>query len=270
MPLTLLPLAAWFEGLAPLLLVAVWVVRQVLAAIQEQKEQEAAKRAAPEPNELPPKQVVPQQGGRNRDAQQADAWDDRGREPQEARQGAPQGDLRSEVDEFLKRIAQASDEAAGKQEARNTAPAEAIERRRRSLDPFEEPPRRVARKPKRRPVREPEPEIELLIDEPAQQESKPKRSQRELRHLPESQLAEQAAHLGSRISQADDRVEARLHEKFDHRLGKLRQEEESAAPVLEVTNETGAQRIKALLARPGGVREAIILSEILRRPDGSV
>ncbi len=267
MLLPALPLA-WLQEIGPLLVVAFWVIRQVMIAIGEQKEQEAAKNAPPirDQAELPPKQVVEPGRGRQADDPWGDAAKadfDQKQAREQAKPPAQQGDLRSEVDDFLKRVAQARDEAAGQQEARVGPTPEQIARR-RQLDPFEEPPRRVARKPKPKPKSEPKPKVEPL---PRREEQSTAQSHKtELRHLPESQLAENAAHLGEGISQADDRVEARLQQKFDHKLGKLRREPEAIVLDVDETAQTGAQRIKALLARPGGVREAVVLSEILRRP----
>lgn len=250
-----LPLA-WLEGLGPLLLVLVWVIQAIYRAISEQKEMEKAKqeqaRKAGRPDaELPPRQVMGQADG-----------------------PAPEGDLRSEIDDFLKRIGEEFDPQPA-QEAK-AAPLESAEPvptpppRRQPIDPFEEPPRRSRRKPP--PVEaKPEPEVVLELDPPRREPIAAKSVPRlELRHLPESQLAEQAAHLGDRIAAADDRVEARLQEKFDHRLGKLGHADSQSEPAPSASQaearETGAQRIKAMLARPGGVREAVVLSEILRRP----
>ncbi|QDT67398.1 hypothetical protein MalM25_02950 [Planctomycetes bacterium MalM25] len=246
----LLPLA-WLEGLGPLLLVAVWVIRAIYQAISEQKEAEEAKQAkarrAGDPERgLPPRQVVGKADG-----------------------PAPEGDLRSEIDDFLKRIGEEFDpEPAQEAKAAPVAPPEPVAPpppRRRPIDPFEEPAPRPRRATPQ--VVEPQPELkadpEPLRPAPVLAKSEPRR---ELRHLPESQLAEQAAHLGERIAGADDRVESRLQGKFDHRLGKLGASELAPEPATSDKSETGAQRIKALLARPGGVREAVVLSEILRRP----
>lgn len=254
-----LPLA-WIEGVGPLLVVVFWVIQAIYRAINEQKEIEQAKedQAAKEARAaggLPPRQVV------------------------DGPEGPPPegGDLRSEIDEFLKKVSEEFDPPPVKEAKAAPDPTpmavEPQRPRRKPIDPFEEPPRRRRQKPSvviRTPEPDPEPEIELTI-EPPRPEAAEVKSRRELRHLPESQLAEQAAHLGERIAGADDRVEARLHEKFDHRLGKLRsaQADQPAAPEPE-ERLTGAQRIKALLARPGGVREAVVLSEILRRPSDQI
>lgn len=249
MPLTPLP-TAWIEGIGPLLVVVFWVIQAIYRAINEQKEVEQAREAQPEDGappagRMPPRQVVEGPGGQ-----------------------PPEGDLRSEIDEFLKRVSEEFDPEPVKEAKAAPAPEliDAEPRPRAPLDPFEEPPRRPRRLPKV-VVPTNEPKLDLTIDSPAiRPEPEPAKSRQELRRLPESQLAEQAAHLGERIAGADDRVEARLHEKFDHKLGKLGSQQSAVGETKPEESLTGAQRIKALLARPGGVREAIVLSEILRRP----
>lgn len=247
-----------FDALGPLLLVVIWIIRQVYTAIQDQKEAEAAKQA-----------------NAQREAALAGAGDNPvpGRPGQAQAKAAPDN-VRSEVDEFLRQIGQARNQpAAGPREKPDGPP-----RRRGPIDPFEEPPRRRPQpRPAARVQRPPaEPEIELLVgvDEPPPQREPTKKptappttKRKELRRLPESQLAEQSATLGQRIAASDDRLEERLHQKFDHSLGKLSADKAGVAdnkPVEEPI--TGAARIRAMLSGPGGMRDAVILSEIIRRP----
>lgn len=246
--------AAWIEGLGTLLFVAFWLIRAVTSAIAEQKEAERLREARAQGDGLELDEL-------ELDGEPALA----GRQADDPKQG----DLRSEVEDFLKRVGEMGEPNAEAAEARaadarGMAPPLEDQPRRQTIDPFEEPVRR------RRPVRQqPSEAIELLLETedeivPAPE---PIRQRVELRHLPESQLAEQAAQMGGALSQTDERLEARLHDKFDHRLGKLEQRSESPPEAPPEESETGAARIKALLARPGGVREAVVLSEILRRPD---
>lgn len=85
--------------------------------------------------------------------------------------------------------------------------------------------------------------------------------------LKESQLAEQAARLGYDLSQTDERLEARLEAKFKHRLGKLDRGEDAtpAAPAVD-EGVLGAEKIAAMLVNPEGIRNAVVLNEILSRP----
>ena len=90
---------------------------------------------------------------------------------------------------------------------------------------------------------------------------------------------QRAAQLGEETAQADDRLEARLHQTFDHQLGRL-QQTSTAAPqatarsatdvAASVTTAAGNEMLAFLvgaLRSPQQVRQAIILSDILQRPE---
>jgi hypothetical protein len=88
---------------------------------------------------------------------------------------------------------------------------------------------------------------------------------------PKSHLAEQAAHLGHKIAQTDERAADRVHQKFDHPLGTLASKGgASAAPPQETPGvapkDDRAKQLRERLASPAGMREAILLQEILARP----
>jgi hypothetical protein len=75
-------------------------------------------------------------------------------------------------------------------------------------------------------------------------------------------IGQHAEHLVDELSQTDERVEARLHHKFDHAVGRLKQQE-----AVERDLSSGiAHEIAQTLAKPEGMRQLIIFNEILRRP----
>jgi hypothetical protein len=80
-----------------------------------------------------------------------------------------------------------------------------------------------------------------------------------------TKLAEQASQLGQRIVEEDQQFDVQLKAKFDHSVGTLTG---SAAPppTEPVAVDTPASQIAAMLASPEGVRQAIVVNEILRRP----
>ncbi len=254
MNLATLPLAdaEWMRALAPLLLIIFWVVRQVFEASKGEK-------PAPEPGaKKPPARPI---------------------NPAAAER--PQKDLRGEVDEFLRRTTDKEPvgrepvgrEPAGRlqggqaQGGRPMQPQAARPPRRPRIEllaeePQEAPRRRRLSEDQQRPASSPTPAVfEHKID--------PDRAVGDrLKHLAESQLAEKAAHLGDEIAQSDDRLEAHLHEKFDHRLGKLQARPEAAPAV--VATPTPAEALFAMLSTPGGMQQAVVLNEILRRPDSAL
>jgi hypothetical protein len=80
-------------------------------------------------------------------------------------------------------------------------------------------------------------------------------------------LAEKTAQLGRRIVNEDQQFDSQLKAKFDHAVGTLAGNvatpaEQSAPPVAD----TPARQIAAMLANPDGVRQAVLVNEILRRP----
>jgi len=86
-------------------------------------------------------------------------------------------------------------------------------------------------------------------------------------------ITRHADHLGDDIAQADDKLEARLHKTFDHQVGSLRQQDsirpdasrhEVGIPDAPAAITAGA--LANMLGNPRTARQAVLLSEILRRP----
>lgn len=92
-------------------------------------------------------------------------------------------------------------------------------------------------------------------------------------HLDTGGFDQRAAHLGEEVGLADDHLEAHLHEQFDHRIGSLQDtsadaaRETADAAASKILKDVPAGQIAALLRSPQSIRQAIILSEVLRRPD---
>jgi hypothetical protein len=79
-------------------------------------------------------------------------------------------------------------------------------------------------------------------------------------------LAEQASNLGRRIVQEDEQFDVQLKAKFDHPVGTLTGSARSAEEQILAPGTAAAANIAALLANPEGVRQAILVNEIMRRP----
>lgn len=187
----------------------------------------------------------------------------------------PRGDrLREQVEEFLRRAGQ---------QAEQLGPGPAAQR---------EEPAAAPRKPK---VKAAEQEVEILLDEgratpavprlsgsraedrrrrPIAAPLTPLRHGSVAEHVAEHissasrQIAEHTSHLGEEVALADDKVEARIHHKFDHELGSLgKLHSEREREQMQVHRNSPAAQIAAMMANPEGVQQAIVLSEILRRPE---
>jgi hypothetical protein len=83
-------------------------------------------------------------------------------------------------------------------------------------------------------------------------------------------LAQQSSQLGQRIVQEDAAFDVKLKAKFDHEVGTLASKERvtdtpSQSPVNTDTTSPAAL-LAAMLTNPEGVRQAVILNEVLRRP----
>jgi hypothetical protein len=85
-----------------------------------------------------------------------------------------------------------------------------------------------------------------------------------------SDVTENASHLAEDISQADERLEARL-EKFDHSMGSLEGTgtvtDDETAKVEGPDKSQLAVDLIGLLRAPKTIRQSILISEILKRPD---
>jgi hypothetical protein len=239
-----------FSILVAIVFFIVWLVNQISDAKKQQREKEQAQ------PEVPPDPMAA------------------GAAPAAAQPKAPQQDpLRAQVDEFLRR--------AGKQPG-GKPPAAASQRKppvREDIvvlldDSVAQPPRRSPSS--LRPQPKPAP-AERDKRSPAPSAKKPRagrqRGKSVAEHVAEhtgastTQFRQEVADLGQRVKQADEQFDRQLQQKFDHELGTLA----SRAPVSEpatpaATSVNPAAQIAALMASPEGVRQAIVLNEVLRRP----
>jgi hypothetical protein len=98
------------------------------------------------------------------------------------------------------------------------------------------------------------------------------------KYLDTQTFERRAAQLGSEVAQADDQVQSRLRSVFDHDVSRLakRPGETSAAPTAQVAAAAmsapmvaaaATTPFAALLGNIESLRQAIILNEILRRPE---
>jgi hypothetical protein len=79
-------------------------------------------------------------------------------------------------------------------------------------------------------------------------------------------LAEQASRVGDEIVLAENKFESRVEGKFSHDLGTLKDTHREGAYEQRTYENLVAGRLASLLTNPEGIREAMILSEILNRP----
>ena len=82
-----------------------------------------------------------------------------------------------------------------------------------------------------------------------------------------SKLPKQPPHLGQRIIEDDEQFDIQLKAKFAHTVGTLAESgSQPQSPGAAPPRDTPAAQIAAMLANPDGVRQAVIINEILHRP----
>ena len=169
-----------------------------------------------------------------------------------------------EVEEFLRRVAQMRAQAEAQARAQQQRP---------KPQPAPPPPRPAAPPPPARlvPARQEmvplEPvEVEIVDAELAEiGDSVGRHVTQHLRGTEE--IAEHTRHLGEEVDQADDKLESHLHQVFDHQLGKLKKTASTAAPAPHDSPASDMSELLQMLRSPKSVRDAIVMAEVLRRPD---
>jgi hypothetical protein len=155
-------------------------------------------------------------------------------------------DLRKEIESFLK-------QAAGGQEAIKEAQV---------IEEVQPPPRQ-------RQGREVPLEAEVLDDSATSGRLTTRHavSSHVQQHLDTHELVDHAALLGADLEQTDERLEARLQATFDHNLGQFQNLEAASTAGSSQTVSLLAEEIFEVFRNPREVRLAIILNEVLNRPD---
>jgi hypothetical protein len=173
--------------------------------------------------------------------------------------------MKNEVEEFLRRVAQmraqAEAQAKGQQQQRvQKSPPKPIPQPPRQQQPAQAPsPRTIAA-----PLRQ----AEVVDAELAENSDRVSRLvDADLRGT--QQISEHTRRLGAEVDASDEKLEAHLHQVFDHKLGQLKSsstetalvETEKSAPELSLV------QIMRMLRSPGSIRDAIVMAEVLKRPE---
>jgi hypothetical protein len=236
------------SGIIPLIVLVLWVIRQIV---------EANKQAAPARGKGPV--VPPQPAG-----------------PEGAPAGQQADPLRSQVEEFLRRAGKLEPEEKRPQRPRAAVVGdvevligENAEPRRR---PLAEPLRPITPMPTAgqsfgaAPPEVPRPE------KPAPRRAVGRRRPSVAEHVAEhvgsrsQSLTRQASSLGRRIIEEDRQFDSQIKAKFDHAVGTLAGSRPEAVELTPVPPTSPAAQIAAMLTNPEGIQQVIIANEILRRP----
>jgi hypothetical protein len=129
------------------------------------------------------------------------------------------------------------------------------------------PAKKAAGSQRRRPPPARPVEAEILDEDDLEVLSDPK-ADIASRRLDTSDVTGNTSQLGYQVGQSDERLEARLHQKFDHDLTSLDDRETTkSAPPGSAKKPSVAASIADMLKEPDSIRNAVILSEILTRPE---
>ena len=171
-----------------------------------------------------------------------------------------------DIEEFLRRAA----ERRKQQQQKHQQPAQP--RRVVEADEIEiVEPVEVVRPVKPKPVRQVK--KTKIIQKPRKKKNLREQSVAEhvRQHIDTTDVSEHAEHLGERIQRADDVIDQRIHRKFDHDVGYLddlpKVQDDQVAKVEEEQVSRIAADLINMLSKPESVRQAILISEILKRPD---
>ena len=180
-----------------------------------------------------------------------------------------------DIEEFLRRAAERRKKQQQQQQQGGARRAQPPQR--------QQPP--VQRQPVRQPVRQPprQPpkqrpntlvdakEIEFVTPKKKPHDYHDESVQDHVKHYINTQdIADHAENLGERLSQTDERADERIHKKFDHEVGQLGKKPSVTDAITESTGDDIspiAQDLLELLSKPKTIRQAILVSEILKRPN---
>jgi hypothetical protein len=177
--------------------------------------------------------------------------------------------MKDEVEEFLRRVAQLRAQAEAQARAQQQRPGFQPPQQ-----PLAPPPQRMTPPPARLvPAQE-----EVVYLEPAEVEVVDAElaelgddvGRHVAQHLRGGQeIAAHAQQLGAEVDRADDKLESRLHQTFDHQLGSLRKTASDTAAVEHVkpAPDVTSGDIRTMLTSPAKIRDAIVMAEVLRRPE---
>jgi hypothetical protein len=162
---------------------------------------------------------------------------------------------RDEVEEFLRRAAARRQQGAAQGRQRAAQPPAK----------FVPPPAPTRSLPELVPI-----EAEVVDAELADTNRVGDLVTRDMRGVEE--IAQQTSRLGAEVDQADDKLAAHLQQVFDHRVGQLKDRASQSVPQ-PAAGPAAAPRgvtpvdLAQMLYSPQHVRNAILVAEILRRPE---
>ena len=151
----------------------------------------------------------------------------------------------------------------------------AAERRRKAQErnnqanrPREQPaPRQQT--PRQQPARR-QPEPDIIIEAEAVREPEPATLVPKVKStIDTSRVTNRSSHLGENVKQESAKAQQHISDVFDHKVGRLAQKKIESPPRKSTPHRGAAspRNLKQILSTADGARQAILLAEILRRPE---
>ena len=166
-----------------------------------------------------------------------------------------------DIEEFLRRAAERRQKQQGKQSApqqKQRGVREIIEQRRVEIVEPEVVEVVPAKSIQRAPLNQRDAPRETLSEHVSS-------------HIDSTDIAYHAEHLGDRIQNIDEKVAARIKRRFNHDVGQLDDkptvQDDVVATVTKDEVSQVASDLMEMLRSPKSVRQAILVSEILKRPN---
>jgi hypothetical protein len=168
--------------------------------------------------------------------------------------------MAKDIEEFLRMAAARRREAAGSPPVQPPPDPQPVPR-----SPSQ-PPRSTSKPPRKSskpPVIVADDEVELIVPG---RESVARHVEK---HLDTSQLKRHAEQLGEKVGRADEKLQEHLHQKFDHQLGSLAKKPVMTTAETEASADRRTPRslLQRMLATPQSIQQAIVLNEVLKRPE---
>lgn len=171
----------------------------------------------------------------------------------------PQDPVVRELDEFLRRAA-----AGGKAQPKPARPRQQAAPVRPQPQAARPVAPRAPAAPKAPPVLVAQPVLAQAAEELEEIRLEPAVTDRLSQAADQRLSSQKEQSLGAGVAQAQRQMSQKLSEDFSHKVGRLAGAKQDAATELPATAAAG---LAAMLASPVDVRQAILLSEILQRPE---
>ena len=174
-----------------------------------------------------------------------------------------------DIEEFLKRAAERRRQQQQNKKGGGGNPPPGPPRQQ---PPRQQPPRQQQQPPPRTLAPEVITDVHVVSDPYASETV----AEHVRKHITTDDVTENAEHLGDEVAGRDDRIEERISETFDHKVGQLEHKgiggrsesvQDKTTAVTEGEVNTAARDLISLLQNPQTVAQSIMIAEILKRPD---